>query len=74
HEALIQGNVRTHRFSTVWEQGYACFRSKDRTSSAECRSCAHWEHCLGGALHTWDFAEQRQRACPHRLLEKARHA
>ncbi len=65
---LIQGNIRQDRFSTVWNTGYAPFRTPQRTYCTHCDACEHWRQCLGGAFHTWNFDENRQNKCPLEMM------
>lgn len=67
---FIQGNVRTDDFWDVWNNRYTEFRSQNRTSNDECRSCEQWEYCLGGAFHTWDFDKNTQKQCPYMMLKQ----
>ncbi len=60
---LIQGNVRKDRFSDVWNNKFQFFRDKNRTKCNECIVCKHWEQCLGGALHSWDFNKKVPKIC-----------
>ena len=54
---LIQGNIKTDNFNDVWNNKYKEFRTKDRTKCDKCEKCEYWDYCLGGAYHTWNFAD-----------------
>jgi radical SAM protein with 4Fe4S-binding SPASM domain len=67
-EKLIQGNVRTDNFADVWNNKYNEFRTEDRTKCNECEKCEHWEHCLGGSYHTWNFDDNIQNKCVYNMI------
>lgn len=52
---LIQGNVKRDKFSEVWENGFAYFRNRSKSSS--CEGCKHWGKCKGDSVHTLQFSE-----------------
>lgn len=60
---LIQGNVRTDRFSAIWNNKFTVFRNKERTKCAKCLKCDFWEECLGNSFHLWDFKKNRPKLC-----------
>jgi len=62
-DALIQGNIRTDRFSDVWYNRFGVFR-EDRTQRCdECLACAERGYCRGDATHTWDFDRNAPMLC-----------
>ncbi|MCC8045973.1 MAG: radical SAM protein [Clostridiales bacterium] len=65
--SLIQGNVRTDRFTDVWERGFQFFRDDHGRFSDQCRDCSAWEDCRGDSTHTWDFELRRPKVCAARL-------
>ena len=67
-QKLVQGNIKTDNFKDAWENKYTEFRDKNRTRSEECIKCEWWENCLGGAYHTWNFAENRQNKCVYNMI------
>lgn len=67
---LIQGNIRVDNFAEVWQNKYKEFRSGDRTTCEYCNKCEHWEYCLGGAYHTWNFEKNLQESCPYDMIKK----
>ena len=67
-KSLIQGNIRTDNFKDVWYNKYREFRTENRTNSSECEKCKHWEFCMGGAYHTWDFEKGMQKKCVYKIL------
>lgn len=60
---FVQGNVKKDRFSDVWNNKFSQFRNKDRTECDKCKKCEHWEDCLGGAFHAWDFNNKKPKFC-----------
>ncbi|MBL7022218.1 radical SAM protein [Patescibacteria group bacterium] len=67
---LIQGNVRKDRFSDIWNNKFKFFRDKNRTSCNDCQNCEHWENCLGGSMHLWDFDKNKPKMCHLEYLNK----
>ncbi len=60
---LIQGNIKNHSFSDVWNNKFKFFRDKNRTICKKCSNCNFWEECLGGSLHSWNFDEKKPKIC-----------
>jgi len=52
-----QGDIRTERFKTVWEERYQVFRDRSWTKRGACADCRHFARCRGGSLHL--YADQR---------------
>jgi radical SAM protein with 4Fe4S-binding SPASM domain len=67
---LTQGNIRKDRFSKVWNEKFEIFRDPKRTSCEECLNCTHWENCLGGSFHLWDFKKNQPKICHLRALKE----
>lgn len=65
---FIQGNIRTNNFKEVWDNKYKEFRKSDRTKCDDCEKCEHWDYCLGGAFHTWNFEENRPIKCTYNMI------
>ncbi len=68
---LIQGNVRTDDFATVWEERFLPFRERSWMRQGECVGCREWTRCLGNSLHLWDPAAGRTAFCAYRALSTA---
>ena len=68
----IYGNVRNDDFCTVWENGFAEFRSREQHKIGICKQCEQWEGCLGGAYHTIDPNTGEQSKCYHHMQKEAR--
>ena len=67
---LIQGNVKVDNFSEVWNNKYDFFRNKNRLYCNKCGQCQHWEECLGGSVHLWDFEKKQPKFCHLEYLNK----
>lgn len=63
HQHLIQGNVKRDSLATVWQHKFQAFRDQNRTSCESCTKCDHWQECLGGSFHAWDFEQKRPKLC-----------
>lgn len=67
---LIQGNIRTHNFVDVWENGFEAFR-KDRTAHcSDCAGCPDKRYCRGDSAHTWDYDNNKPLLCMKQLLKE----
>ncbi len=62
-EELIQGNILTDDFVSVWENGFGPFREENGRKTGPCARCPDWERCEGDSLHTWDFDHDRPKFC-----------
>ncbi len=60
---MIQGNILKDNLKDVWENRFAFFRKGLDEMSKECSSCSEKEFCAGGARHSFDYDECRQRMC-----------
>ncbi len=63
--SLIQGNIRTDDFRTVWEKGFSRFRDRTWMRTGECLECTHWSRCQGNSMHLWDDQRGRTARCFH---------
>lgn len=61
--ALLQGNVRTHDFVDVWNEGFAFFRDHESRHVGRCSGCAYYASCKADSLHTWDFTRSQPDFC-----------
>ena len=52
--SLIQGNIRTDDFLSVWENNFKKFRDRSWMKKGPCKSCDKWKNCLGNSMHLWD--------------------
>ncbi len=65
---LVQGNIRTDRFSDVWKTKFAPFRHDLSEENADCALCEHRTFCRGGAHHSWDYDRRRPLVCMKGIL------
>lgn len=52
-EAFIQGDIKTERLRSVWEERYELLLDRSWTRRGICADCAHYERCGGGSLHLY---------------------
>lgn len=62
-EELVQGNILSDRFLTVWFERFREFRSNRAERSDRCRKCAERKFCRGDSMHTWDFEKKKPMFC-----------
>ena len=65
---FVQGNILTDRFSEVWKNGFAYFRS--RPLPPKCADCEYRDRCRGDSLHTMDFDKNEPLFCYRDLLAR----
>lgn len=59
--SLVQGNIRTDKFSTIWKTEFRQFRINKTYSY--CENCRYKDECNGDSLHTWDFENNKPKFC-----------
>ncbi|MCR5742386.1 MAG: radical SAM protein [Lachnospiraceae bacterium] len=64
---LIQGNIKTERFSEVWKNGYDYFRH--RVLPEKCETCKYRDDCAGDSLHTFDFDRKAPNFCYKEIFD-----
>jgi len=67
--SLVQGNVRTEDFATVWEERFEAYRDRAWMRRGPCVGCAEWDRCLGNSLHLWDDAANETGLCTYRVVK-----
>ncbi len=60
---LIQGNIRTDRFSDVWEHKFTEFRDRRWMKQGNCSGCKYFQDCRGNSMHLWDFEKGGTKYC-----------
>ena len=55
--AFDQGDIRTERFHSVWEDRYQNLRDRSWTKRGPCANCRFYPTCRGGAMHLYDDTE-----------------
>lgn len=66
---LIEGNIRTDDFIDAWENKFKVYRDLNARKNKKCAACKYWKYCLGDALHTYDFDEDRPTYCLKNILK-----
>ncbi|MGN0638412.1 MAG: radical SAM protein [Huintestinicola sp.] len=59
----LQGNILTHDFTDVWNNGFEYFRSDLAQRNSKCSECSSREFCGGGSFHSWDYDRCEQQVC-----------
>lgn len=60
---LVQGNVSTDRFSTIWINNFDEYRADRSMICEKCAKCDEREFCGGESMHTWDFEKNSPLIC-----------
>lgn len=58
---LIQGNIKTDKFSSIWKNKFRTFREPKEHKF--CKNCIYKDKCNEDSLHTWDFKNNRPKFC-----------
>ena len=64
---IMQGNIRTERFSNLWKNGFSIYRT-DWRKTGPCATCPDYRFCAGDSFHTWDFDNMRPNLCMKGIL------
>lgn len=46
-----QGNIRTHKFSEIWTNGFEVYRNRQWMRTGVCADCNFWRYCEGNGMH-----------------------
>lgn len=46
-----QGNIYTHDFMDVWQNGFLNYRDRSWAHKDQCHKCKAWKWCQGGGMH-----------------------
>jgi radical SAM protein with 4Fe4S-binding SPASM domain len=65
---LVQGNIYKDSFSDVWKNRFEVFRTPLSSSCADCKDCQYENWCAGGAHHSFDYDNKKQRICMKGIL------
>jgi radical SAM protein with 4Fe4S-binding SPASM domain len=68
--SLVQGNIRTDDFKTVWEDRFEPYRKRDWMRQGPCSACGEWKRCLGNSLHLWDHEAGRTAYCSFEMARE----
>ena len=64
----MQGNISKDSFSDVWKNRFEVFRRPLSDSCEDCKGCEYTGWCAGGAHHSYDYDNNRQRICMKGIL------
>lgn len=67
--SLVQGNIRTDDFFTVWENKFQPHRDRSWMKTGGCTTCAEWKRCKGNSLHLWDDERGQTALCYPSILK-----
>lgn len=65
---LIQGSIKTDKFSEIWKRGFKQFRQERKYEY--CNDCKYYEACRGDSLHTYDFEADKPKFCYKDIFDK----
>ena len=65
---LIQGNIHTDRFKTVWDNRLSQHRDENYRKCSHCKNCTEWDFCMGDSFHSWNFDENKPDVCLKGIL------
>lgn len=68
---FLQGDIKTQRLKTVWEEGFQIFRDRSWTKQHECAKCSAFSRCQGGAMHLYQDASTPILRCFHLQLQNS---
>ncbi len=63
NEKTIQGNVYKDRFTDIWNNRFAIYRTPLSERNEKCSSCPEKKYCRGGSYHSWDYEQEKQKVC-----------
>lgn len=65
---LIQGNIKTDKFSEIWKNKFLIYR--ERPLNESCNKCEYKKYCNGDSFHTWNFEENKPNFCYKILINE----
>lgn len=65
---FIEGDLRTDKIKSVWEERYRRHRNFEWKRVGECVNCDQWQFCHGGPLHKCNTAGEKQ--CLYQTLQR----
>lgn len=68
NEKTIQGNIYENCFTDIWRNRFEIYRTPLSERNEECRSCPEAKYCRGGAYHSWDYENEKQKICMKGIL------
>ena len=64
----VQGNIFETPFTEIWNNRFELFRQPLSRLCEDCRDCSYERYCAGGAHHSYDYENNRQRICLKGIL------
>ena len=64
----VQGNIFEAPFTQIWNERFEVFRQPLSSMCEGCRGCSYERYCAGGAHHSYDYENNRQRICMKGIL------
>lgn len=64
----IQGNILKTSFTQIWKERFEIFRQPLSGLCEDCKGCSYERYCAGGAHHSFDYENNRQRICLKGIL------
>ena len=68
NEKSIQGNVYEDSFSDIWRNRFEIYRTSLAERNEDCSKCSVKKWCRGGAYHSWDYENEKQKVCMKGIL------
>lgn len=62
-QEFIQGNIKTDRFSDVWNNKFTFFRERQTKLPEYCKGCEHADKCKGDSAHSYDYDKNKPKFC-----------
>ena len=59
----IQGNILETPFTEIWNNRFEIFRQPLSNLCEDCSGCTYERYCAGGAHHSFDYENRKQRIC-----------
>lgn len=64
----VQGNIFENSFTEIWNNRFELFRKPLSGLCEDCRDCSYERYCAGGAHHSFDYENGKQRICMKGIL------
>lgn len=64
----VQGNIYETPFTQIWNERFEIFRQPLSGMCESCRGCGYDRYCAGGAHHSYDYKNNKQRVCMKGIL------
>ena len=64
----IQGNIFETPFTEIWNERFEIFRQPLSGICEGCMGCNYERYCAGGAHHSYDYENNKQRVCMKGIL------